>query len=91
MSTHCMALTCLRQAEQAVLESIIRQRRSTLISPHLRLSGSANPHIYVSQASISDFKPTATSRRRSSTVSTGPILIPVRTEHRPTPFKKIGI
>lgn len=63
-------------AEQAVIESIIRQRRCSLISPHLRLSGSVNPHIYVSQASISDFKPMSASRRRSSTVSTGPILIP---------------
>lgn len=63
-------------AEHAVIETIIRQRRSTLVSPHLRLSGSANPHIYVSQALISDFKPTPTSRKRSSTFSIGPVLVP---------------
>lgn len=75
------------QAEQAVLDSVVRQRRVSIMMsqgpPGVAFPPGVGgtPHILVSEASVSDLADTPYlhpgGSRRSSTVSTGPVLIPV--------------
>jgi len=81
------------QAEQAVIENIVRQRRTSILPPSqqqqqqllpglgMSSSAGANPHILVSEASVNDFKDPslfcASLSRRPSAVSIGPALVPV--------------
>lgn len=63
------------QEEQAVLEKIVRERRASLA----HRSGTATPHIMVSEASIPDRHDGwfFGSFRRASTQSMGPVVVPV--------------
>lgn len=65
------------------MDTIVRQRRASIINPQQPPAAAGYPHILVSEASVSDLKEspygsTLGIARRASTVSTGPVLIPVR-------------
>jgi len=74
----------LLQVEQTAVENAFRQRRASILSSQIHPSALANnPHILVSEPSVTDFKESSffacsgSNSRRSSTTSTGPILVPV--------------
>jgi len=75
-----MLLTCI-QAEQAVLDSVVRQRRTSILQQQQQQSSATPPHILVSEASSYDLTdslrvPGGGGSRRCSSAS-GPILMSV--------------
>ena len=73
-----LAKAMIFQEEQAVLDRIVRERRSSL-APVSLAPASRRPHILVSEASVQvldDDYDDLTSVRRASTQSLGPVVVP---------------